>query len=407
MPRSFSLAAYRALSPRGKRATLKNRMPRPKGDLIWIHATSHGRLAAMQDVVRRMKAQRGGLYALITTAQFTLTEAEILPNGADWVTPYGSDTEAYAKAFLAHWQPDLCVWTGGHFLPTTLTLARERKMPMLLVDADDADIRASSGSWIPNLSARMLTTFDRVFATGTETAQKLMRRGTPMDRIEVTAPLQISGNPPVTNEDEVEELAELLAGRQVWLAAHLQKDEIGIVLDAFGTAARTWHRLLVVMTPGPGMAMDEIRQQVAARGLRLVDWEAGEEPDEFTQVILTDGTGGLGLWYRLAPVAFMGGSLVPGHGGSNPFDAAALGSALLYGPNIRDHLAAYTRLAGAGAARIVKDADGLGAGVARLIAPDQAASMALAAWEVVSEGSQVTDHLMDLLHDYLDHKADS
>ena len=78
---------------------------------------------------------------------------------------------------------------------------------------------------------------------------------------------------------------------------------------------------------------------------------------------------------------------------------------MLYGPNIRQHLPAYTRLASAGAARIVKDAEGLSAGVLQLIAPDNAASMALAAWEVVSEGAEVTDRLLDIIQDQLDQQG--
>ena len=38
----------------------------------------------------------------------------------------------------------------------------------------------------------------------------------------------------------------------------------------------------------------------------------------------------LGLIYRLAPIVFMGGSLVP-HGGQNPIEPAKLGAAILHG----------------------------------------------------------------------------
>ncbi len=67
-----------------------------------------------------------------------------------------------------------------------------------------------------------------------------------------------------------------------------------------------------------------------------------------------------------------------------------------------DHLDAYSRLAAAGAARIVKDADGLGSAVLRLIAPDLAASMAHSGWEVVSEGAEVIDSVIDLVQSALD-----
>ena len=84
--------------------------------------------------------------------------------------------------------------------------------------------------------------------------------------------------------------------------------------------------------------------------------------------------------------------------------AAGLGSAVLYGPNVRNHLNAYSRLASAGAARIVNDANALGVAVARLIAPDHAATMALAGWQVASESAAVTDRIVDLVQDALDQR---
>ena len=125
-------------------------------------------------------------------------------------------------------------------------------------------------------------------------------------------------------------------------------------------------------------------------------------PDETTQMILTETPGELGLWYRLAPLVFLGGSLVPGHGGEDPLEAAVHGTALLYGPNVGRHLPAYSRLAEAGAARIVRDFDSLSAAVSQLIAPDRAAAMAHAGWDVVSQGAALTDELLTLAGDWLD-----
>jgi 3-deoxy-D-manno-octulosonic-acid transferase len=101
----------------------------------------------------------------------------------------------------------------------------------------------------------------------------------------------------------------------------------------------------------------------------------------------------------------MGSSLRPGMGGSDPNEPAAHGSAIVYGPNVGRYLPSYTRYAEAGAARIVRDADTLSAALSRLIAADQAAAMAHAAWDVASVGAEVTDHILDLVQDTLDTAA--
>ena len=110
----------------------------------------------------------------------------------------------------------------------------------------------------------------------------------------------------------------------------------------------------------------------------------------------------MGLWYRVAPITFMGSSLEAGQWGRDPNEPAAHGSAILYGPNVRRYLSGYSRFAEAGAARIVRDADTLAAAVQRLIPPDQSAAMAHAAWDVASQSAGVTDKILDLVQDTLD-----
>ena len=147
----------------------------------------------------------------------------------------------------------------------------------------------------------------------------------------------------------------------------------------------------MILVPDDETEGREFRQMLHDTGFRTAVWSEGEMPDETTQILLADTRGEMGLWYRLAPVTFMGSSLMPGHGGRDPYEPAALGSAILYGPNVGRYLAAYSRFAAAGAARIVKDSDSLAAAVQQCLAPDKAAQMATAGWEVASEGAEVTD----------------
>ena len=66
--------------------------------------------------------------------------------------------------------------------------------------------------------------------------------------------------------------------------------------------------------------------------------------------------GELGLVYRLAPIVFMGGSLV-NHGGQNPIEAAKLGAAILHGPHVWNFAEIYAAMDGAGGAEAVADVE--------------------------------------------------
>jgi 3-deoxy-D-manno-octulosonic-acid transferase len=74
----------------------------------------------------------------------------------------------------------------------------------------------------------------------------------------------------------------------------------------------------------------------------------------------------------------------------------------VYGPNVARYLPSYRRYASAGGARIVRDAGTLAAALSHLIAADQSAAMAHAAWEVATTGAELTDKILALLHDMLD-----
>ena len=57
--------------------------------------------------------------------------------------------------------------------------------------------------------------------------------------------------------------------------------------------------------------------------------------------------------YRLAPIVFIGGSLVR-HGGQNPIEAAKLGAAILHGPHVWNFAEIYAALDAAHGAELVE-----------------------------------------------------
>jgi len=66
-------------------------------------------------------------------------------------------------------------------------------------------------------------------------------------------------------------------------------------------------------------------------------------PDHHTQIYIADTMGELGLIYTLAPIVFVGGSLVE-HGGQNPIEAIKLGAAVLHGPYVENFAEIYAAL---------------------------------------------------------------
>jgi 3-deoxy-D-manno-octulosonic-acid transferase len=116
---------------------------------------------------------------------------------------------------------------------------------------------------------------------------------------------------------------------------------------------------------------------------------------------VADTLGELGLLYRVAGIALVGGSLVP-HGGQNPLEPARLGCALLHGPFMRNFAEIAEALAAAGASRTVQDAATLTDAVAALLAdPTRRGEMAAAAAGVADAEAHVLDAVMEELAPFL------
>jgi 3-deoxy-D-manno-octulosonic-acid transferase len=94
-------------------------------------------------------------------------------------------------------------------------------------------------------------------------------------------------------------------------------------------------------------------------------------PDATTDVYVGDTVGELGIIYRLAPIVFVGGSLVR-HGGQNPIEPAKLGAAILHGPHVWNFAEIYAALDQAHGAETVTDPSKLTAGFGAMLAQAEA-----------------------------------
>lgn len=399
MARSLSLAAYMAYARRAGPLLPLPDIARPEGELIWGHAPDAERAAALCQITERLAQQRPGIRLLLTTPEPNLEISSPALIAYQQLPP---DLVVPVEAFLDHWRPDICLWTGGDLKPALLSTADERNIPLFLLDAGENLLTSTTWRWFPDLPRSLLDMFAHIQVRSEETARTLRRLGVPAKDITLAPPMRPEALPLPYNESEREDMAASLRGRLLWLAAHLDPGELDIILEARRSVSRLSHRSLLIVVPHRDSDWPGLHERLKQERIPVVNWANGELPEETTQVILGEDRAELGLWYRLAPVSFIGNSLLPGMEGCNPNEPAVHGSAILYGPNVRRYLEEYSRFAEARAARIVRDAGTLAAAVQSLIAPDQAAAMAHAAWDVASQGAEATDHILDLVQDTLD-----
>ncbi len=402
-PRSISLAAYRILSWGVPNATGQPYLPRPTGEVIWIHIGTQERQRAVVDFCQRLQQARPNLSVVLTAppeADLTRWDACMYP-----LITLPSEQTGAARTFLDHWHPDIGLWVGGGVMPNLITRASEREIPLILIEAE-VDIKvARGGRWLPDITRYTLDCFDTILATTPDVIRHIRRLGVSSSKVEVSPPLHVSPNPRPWPEDELIEMTHALSGRPVWLAAWIQDKEFISVLSAHRQAMRMLPRLALVLHVADISEADPLRQRLESMDLRCVNWDDGGTIEDTTQVILSSEPEDLGLWQRVSAVTFMGSSLERGAGGQDPLTATALGSAIIHGPFVHRHQQLYDQLDRASAARTVRNATELGDAVVALLAPDRAADMALAGWQIVTEGAPQADHLIDIVQDCLDQRS--
>ncbi len=196
-----------------------------------------------------------------------------------------------------------------------------------------------------------------------------------------------------------------LAGRSLWLAASTHPGEEALVGAAHRRAAAHHPGLVTVIVPRHPQRGPTIRDALARVGIEVALRSAGADLPATAGLYVADTLGELGLWYRLARLAFIGGSLVP-HGGQNPLEAARLGCALVYGPSMSNFADIAAELVAAGAAEIVPDADALGLAIEQLLADaPRRAAMAEAGRRYAAAQADVVAAVAAVLEPYMQRLA--
>lgn len=307
-------------------------------------------------------------------------------------------TPALLRNSLESWRPAALTLIGGNLEPAPMHVAVELGVPLLLAHMDTPDIDRGWRLW-PGLSAALLKTCHRIALPDDAALRAFRRAGATATACIVSGPLCETSPALPHTEAERQEIAMALATRPVWLAAGLSRSELPTVLRAHALTRRLSHRLLLIVVPARADLGKAMAETIAATGARVSRRSAEQEIDPEDHVYVADTDGEFGLWYRLAPVVFMGGSLNAAGGGSlrDPMEAAALGSAILHGPAMGAWEGSYSALLRAGATRLLRSGSELAESLAELLAPDRAAALACEGWRVSSEGAEATELLAEEL----------
>ena len=362
---------------------------RPQGVLIWLHAVGLGEVLALRGLINKISVLQPDWRFLITSG--TWTSAQVLArnmphNCVHQFLPL--DTPQAATRFLDHWHPDLAVWAEQELWPGLVWRCDTRRIPLALVNARMDAASFSKRKKAARIYADALSRFSLVSAQDAGSSDHLTALGAPAVRVDgslkpIAPPLTVSGLAAAQHQTK---------GRFIWVVASAHSADVPVALTAHqALLARDPNALLIIaprdITDGPGIAE-------AVQSTGLTGHLRSASADLSGQVHIADTFGELGLWYRLAKVACIGGTFddTQGH---NPWEAVRLGTRVICGPQVANFAMDFDELLRSGGATQVTNADGL----LRALLDDDHDNIVANAQNVIDQKDTVFDRLsMDLVN---------
>ncbi|MBT5459419.1 MAG: 3-deoxy-D-manno-octulosonic acid transferase, partial [Rhodospirillaceae bacterium] len=343
-------------------------MARPTGPVTWIHAASVGESISILSLVERIHAERPDLTLLVTTG--TVTSAAImadrLPRGV--LHQYAPvDLPGWVRRFLDHWRPDLVLWVESEFWPTLLTAIASRKIPLVLINARVSQQSFKGWQRVRGTIGTLMQCFSLCLAQSEDDGKKLTALGA--RDVRVPGNLKFTAAPLPVDDDPLADISDQIGDRPVWAAVSTHEGEETIIAEAHRKIAENNDAVLTIIAPRHPIRGETVAHELSDAGYRIVRRSSGEAVTPDTQIYIVDSVGELGLVYRLAKIAFIGGSLIP-HGGQNLLEAAKLGCAILHGPSMFNFKAIVDEMQQSGATEMAIDAVGIARAVTALLRDD-------------------------------------
>ena len=379
----------------------KPSLARPKGGLVWIHAASVGEAISVLSLIDRLCRDRPNLELLVTTG--TVTSAAIMANRlpAGVLHQYVPvDHPRWISRFLDHWKPDLALWLESEFWLNTLSALADRSIPVILINARISPKSFSGWNRVPGTITTILNKFSLCLAQSIDDGDKLTALGA--RNVRVPGNLKFAAAALPVLESDLKELTRQIGNRPVWAAVSTHSGEEDIISAAHQALVDQFPDLLTLIVPRHPIRGENIANQIEATGYHVARRTKGQQIADDTGFYVVDTVGELGWVYRLAKIAFIGGSLVP-HGGQNLLEAAKLNCAIVHGPFMTNFTAIVAEMKQASAIEEISNTGELITAVTTLFQDtDLHQRRITAATKVAQQKDSILDNVLEELAPFLD-----
>lgn len=335
------------------------RDPRP---LVWFHAVSVGETEAASPLIQAFRKARPDLAILLTTSTPTGSGRAVglFGDSIEHVyLPY--DLPDAMARFLCRFQPLIGVILETEVWPNLLSEARNRKLPVCIVNGRVSDRSFRGYGRIAAFTRDCLGKLACVCAQTQLDAARFVALGAPGSAVVAMGNVKFD----ITLEPDLEANAQsfrkaLFNERPVVIAGSTHAGEEEAILSAYSELRSSFPNLALILAPRHPERAGEVGQLCGKSGFSFSFRSQGGGPSRAeVNVYILDSIGELRDFYATADIAFVGGSLVP-IGGHNVLEPAALGVPVAFGPHMSNFREVARTLCHAGAGIQIESIDQFG-----------------------------------------------
>ncbi len=327
---------------------------RPEGKLVWLNAVGLGEVLSVRGLIAQMQTQDPRLNFLVTSSArstFAVLQRNLPQNSIHQFLPL--DSPKFVARFLRYWQPNLSIWIDQDLWPNAVVAAARQQIPMAIVNARISSQSYRRRRYGAGLFLALFRHFSLILAQDHNSAFYLRALGA--RDVQVFASIKAAAPALFVDDNVLKDMAFQVRNRKIWLLASSWAEDEAIALRSHAQLLQDDPSALLIVAPRDVSRAPQIVLTAAAMGLHATQRSISPQIATSTHVYVADTFGEMGLWYRLCPVALIGGTFgaTEGH---NPWEAAVLGCAILHGPRTGNFLDDFALLGKEGAALCVDDA---------------------------------------------------
>jgi 3-deoxy-D-manno-octulosonic-acid transferase len=323
-------------------------LTQPDQPVIWVHAVSVGEVLAIGGLLGKLREYNPQHRVVLSTTTATGQKLARERFGEANVFYFPIDFAFAIRPYLKALRPELVVIAETEFWPNFLRLAHESGAKIAVVNARISDRSLPRYRRFRSLLTPVLKDVDRFLTQSDIDRGRLIEIGAPPERVAVAGNLKFDIMP-AKAAALVGQLQVSLKRAGAWptiVCGSTVEGEEPIIIEAFGRMLKRHPNSLLILAPRHPERWPQVADLIRASGLawwRRTEWHT-DDPIS-SGIFLLDSIGELAAIYRIATIAFVGGSLVP-RGGHNILEPAHYAIPIMVGPhteNFRDIISIFTR----------------------------------------------------------------